>query len=65
MKPTGPQLCASCVEERVDCKREWLDGKLVWLCYPCREGQVRLGNYSFGSGRDARVGGDGNRQRRK
>lgn len=42
---TRPAFCASCTNESDTLKPEVHDGKTVWLCEDCREGDVRL--YSF------------------
>lgn len=43
-------FCASCVAEGVELVTDELDGKVVQLCRPCLEGEVRGGRWHFDDG---------------
>lgn len=57
-----PSFCASCTDERADLEMVDFDGRLVAMCGPCRKGEVRGGNWSFGAPSvDRRANAHGNR----
>jgi hypothetical protein len=43
---TGP-VCASCIERDDDLQPEWMNGRRVLLCRPCREESLRAGRWTY------------------
>ena len=51
MRPVPMKFCAHCGNERSTCEPTEFDGKVVLMCWDCREGPIRGGGYTFFSQR--------------